>query len=226
MFLVQMGVVALLGVPLLLAVIALFVTRHRIRTPGQVVWLTLALILLLAWQLMPILYLAALDAGTSGEDALYIVVLSALMGMTLIGWNAGRLVCRVSIEAMLSPPFDAARSAALVAALYALAFAVLAWTRDTRWTDWMREWPPIWVSVPLTLILAVGLWRRSSIAAWVALAFALFTLLWVFHEPAFAKRFIRMDPVFLKEPLGPLLSWLLALVLPGARRGCQAQRPS
>jgi hypothetical protein len=35
-----------------------------------------------------------------------------------------------------------------------------------------------------------------------------------------------MDPVFLKKPLGPLLTWLLALVLPGAGRGCQAQRPS
>lgn len=226
MFLVQLGVVALVGVPLLLAIVTLFVTRRRIRTLGHVAWLTLGLILLLAWQLMPVLYIAGLEAATSGDDAFYLVVCGALLGLALIGWNAGRLVCRVSDLAGVSPPFDPARSAALMAAVYALAFATLAWTRDTRWMDWMQNWPPIWVSVPITLALALGLWRRSPIAAWVALAFALFSLLWVLHDPAFAKRFVRMDPVFLKEPLGPLLAWLLALLLPGARRGCQAQRPS
>jgi hypothetical protein len=30
-----------------------------------------------------------------------------------------------------------------------------------------------------------------------------------------------MDEVFFKEPLAPLLAWLLALLLPGARSGCR-----
>jgi len=221
MLLVGLGVVGLLGVPLILAAITLFATRRRISRIRHVVWLTLWLIVLTVWQMMPIFYLAGVNKATAGEGYFYVVICGGLCLLAVISWNAGRLVCRISQGAQLPAAFDAARSAAIMTLLYALAFGLLAWTRDTRWGDWLTDWPPVWLSIPVALAIATGLWRRVPIAGWAGIALAGLTLLWVFDQPAFAKRFVRMDEVFFKEPLAPLLAWLLALLLPGARSGCR-----
>jgi hypothetical protein len=221
MLLVSLGIAALFGAPVLVAAITMLATWRGITRIRHVVLLTLWLILLVAWQLMPVVYLAGLQQATAGEGFFYLAVCGGLCMLALVGWNAGRLTCRLAREARTPAPFDAARSAAVMALLYGLAFGAFAWTRDTRWMDWVKDWPPAWVSIPVTLAISIGLWRRMPIAAWIGIAFAVFTLLWLFNEPAFAKRFVRMDRVFLSEPLGPLLAWLFALLLPGARRGCE-----
>jgi hypothetical protein len=221
MLLVGLGVVGLLGVPLILAAITLFATRRRISRISHVVWLTLWLIMLTAWQMMPIFYLAGVSKATAGDGFFFVVIGGGLCLLAVISWNAGRLVCRISHAAQLPASFDAARSAAIMTLFYALAFGLFAWTRDTRWGDWLTDWPPAWFSIPVALAIAIGLWRRMPIAGWIGIVVAGLTLLWVFDQPAFAKRLVRMDAVFFKEPLAPLLAWLLALLLPGARSGCR-----
>jgi hypothetical protein len=90
------------------------------------------------------------------------------------------------------------------------------------WSDWLKDWVPTWLSVPVPLAVSVALWKGQRWAWWLGLLFGFVSLHWLFGDPDFARRFVRMDTVFLREPLGFLLAMILAFLLPGAQSGCRA----
>lgn len=221
------------GIPTLIA-IGLMKNGYRwIERPAQIWLITIILLILMAWQILPLRGMSVLGVAVGGGYGfLYGFWFDfGLAGLAIISCYAGRQSSRIAQAASppYSPAFDPARSAALFAVLYAVAFVILAKTRDPHWGpgvggpgDWLADWPPMWQRLgdDAHRLFRPGDWMADWPPMWpsVLMALAVAVGLWKRHPWAWwlglVFGWISLsvpfdDPEFLKHLLafhrGPLL---------------------
>jgi hypothetical protein len=214
-----LGILGIVGIPGFAALLITVFSGRLVKKAAHVFWLFAILAVLWAWQTLALHGLARLHAATSGSrsyDGLCMTV--GALGAALALWVPGRQLARLATQApgAHAPHFDPARAAALFALAYLAAFFVQART-PSPYLAWLQDWPPLWASAIVMLIVAAGLWTRRWWAWWLGLAACVTTIYLLSSDPDFSKRLARSYHVYRAEPFPFLLALLFALLLPGAR---------